>query len=237
MRIKIATLNFWGLPWPFSVDKKKRLEMLVLFIKRNKLDIICLQEIWLNRDFKYLCFKLSEYYSFKPKNFIFNSSGLVIFSKFKLSDSEFYPFNFLFKNFELSRKGFILLKVKIKNKIFKIINTHLYHHQNIFGEKTREKQINLIRKNLDNSPTFILGDFNTINNNWSINKFKIISKKDEPTFSLKNKYVHRGIMKFFNNSDLYCDLILSNSKFRVIKKKIYKTEISDHYFISSEIEL
>ena len=60
--MKLTSINFWGLPWPLSVQKRDRIGKLISFIRKNEFDIICLQEIWKTKDLNLLKTRLKEYY-------------------------------------------------------------------------------------------------------------------------------------------------------------------------------
>ena len=235
MNLKIATLNFWGLPCPLSINKKQRLKKLINLIKDEKIDILALQEIWLNKDIKYIKSKLPNYHILINNNLIFNFSGLLLLSKFPLLENKFHKFK-ISKEFP-SKKGIQKTKIKIFNKEITLLNIHLDYSSNQLSQ-IKKNQIKHITKTLDNSPTLILGDFNTDLPNFNIpDNFKLISQTETKTLNSKNHYVTKRFNKF-HETDWLCDLIFCNFKAKLTKKKIIKKPlISDHYLVISEIHI
>ncbi|CAD5222386.1 unnamed protein product [Bursaphelenchus xylophilus] len=65
MKFKLLTLNVWLLPYPYplgSKDRKYRLEKLCEELKDSDYDVICLQELWNEKDFLYLHSELLRRY-------------------------------------------------------------------------------------------------------------------------------------------------------------------------------
>ncbi|MEM2139144.1 MAG: endonuclease/exonuclease/phosphatase family protein, partial [Candidatus Woesearchaeota archaeon] len=90
MFLKIASINFWGLKKPASIDKEIRLKRLIEFIKNENLSIVCLQEIWLKQDLDFIINNLKDYYfAYDLNNKKKNPSGLLIITKFKILKKSF----------------------------------------------------------------------------------------------------------------------------------------------------
>ncbi|MBU0758472.1 MAG: endonuclease/exonuclease/phosphatase family protein [Nanoarchaeota archaeon] len=248
MKLKIASINIWGLPWPFSVDKEKRLKRLADLIMNESLTIIALQEIWLNWDINALKKKLTGYYFYSSHNALFNPSGLLYISKIPLKKIRYHPFPskkgffvpYFGDNPEFpSKKGILISKMMIDSKLIILINTHLTHSSDPSKSKIMQNQMKFLLKFLNNNPSLIFGDFNIINiNDIPLPKdIKIISKSDSPTRSLDSHY-SRKLFNKFEKINKVCDLILSNFKTKIIEKKIlYAPQISDHCPVIMEIEI
>ncbi|MDD5178561.1 MAG: endonuclease/exonuclease/phosphatase family protein [Candidatus Nanoarchaeia archaeon] len=233
MKLRIVQLNFWGLPWPFSVWRKTRLQDLVEFIQNNKPDIINLSEVWFGSDVEYLELKLKDYHFSHTDFGALNESGLLTISKYPIKFKRFIPFN---RSELFSRKGILISECKINKKTFKIINTHFFHSRKLHKSYVVREQLDRLKNYLDKRvPTILAGDFNLDYDKIKLPFFKIISKINVPTLNKENRYTH----KLFNglySINLRCDLIFSNFKAKILKKEIYKLPLlSDHYLVFSEI--
>ncbi|MDD5331961.1 MAG: endonuclease/exonuclease/phosphatase family protein [Candidatus Nanoarchaeia archaeon] len=232
MRFKVAQLNFWGLPWPFSVWRKTRLEDLVEFIQKNDVDLINLNEVWLGQDICYLKMKLKNYHFSHNRFDNVNDSGLVTISKYPVKFKRFIPFD---KSEIFSGKGILISEMEVDKKKIKVVNTHFFHSRKLHRSHIVKNQLERVKNYLDEFPTIVAGDFNLNYDKVKFPLFKLISKVSIPTLNKDNRYTH----KLFNglySINLKCDLIFSNFKTKVLRKEVYrKPLLSDHYLILSEI--
>lgn len=250
-RIKILDLNTWMLPWPFSKDNKKRLDLLVGLIKELKPDIVSLQEVWLKKYVHWLKKNLSGFYLFSgdTKAGVFNKSGLVILSKFNLIDKKRFTFreNKKFNIIEkIADKGNLQMNFICENKKITFINFQLYNavkenEKDIIGNQFK-KLTEIIKKPDVHSQDLVIlaGDLNLsfkefeeINNGlflYSHNHTFTFSKSDLYTKSRLNPWLCN---KYYKNDFVLVwprkEGIFLNS--RVIKKPL----LSDHYAIFSEV--
>jgi sphingomyelin phosphodiesterase 2 len=108
-KIKVLTLNCWGLPdfitqlWKSKPNKIKRINRMKNISKELILyDIVCLEEVWLEQDkefFKKICFKQGFSYFHSFNSGIIGTSGLLVFSRFKISF--FFKKNIIQLDFQL----------------------------------------------------------------------------------------------------------------------------------------
>lgn len=236
MKIKIASINFWGLPWPLSVDKSKRIRRLADFIKNKNPDIVALQEMWLARDIEFVLSELKDYHHFSPPSSFFNSSGLLLLSKSQLEDCYSAHFDKIYGDYEFARKGFLSAACKIGSRKIRIVNTHLYCPGKPENECIRDKQLNFLKSHLNDLETLVFGDFNT---DWRFikmpEKFKMISSKN-PTVDSGNPYTRRGLNMFNEPKSVTFDMIFSNFQARIVRREVVTMPLmSDHYPVFSEI--
>lgn len=239
MNLKLATINFWGLPWPFSVKKKERLNLLIALINKERFDIVALQEIWTNYDINTIKKNCPGYFVRDQRNPIFNHSGLVILSRFPLHSIRFIPFKGSLMSLEFpSRKGMLQCDADINEQQVQIINSHMYYDTSPEQAKKQKKQLLQLIELLDHRPTFILGDFNRTSEMMNLPKhFKLISERDNASIDLKNKF---STMRFnkINASNRLPDYIFTNMDVSVYKSYlITDTIFSDHYPVVTEIEI
>ncbi|MEK7673416.1 MAG: endonuclease/exonuclease/phosphatase family protein [Patescibacteria group bacterium] len=230
--LKIATLNFWGGPWPFTIHKRARFKKLINIIKKEKFDVLALQEVFMNSDYKKLAsiFK-NKYYFYKKKSFILNSSGLVIMSKFPLFNEKYIPLN---KQYFLA-KGVLQASIKINNRIFEFTNLHLTYCPSY--EVCKEEYSRLMSV-ITSSNSIVMGDFNINFPEFHLPKgYKFLSDPANITLEIKNHYSTAGSNKM-HQPELTIDFIISNANLKVISTKTDNQNIvSDHYLVSSTIAL
>jgi exonuclease III len=238
--VKILSSNLWGLPWPFSKDKKQRFQEFVSFIDSKTPQILCLQEIWFKKEFKFLKEQFSKwkYKSFLKEGLIMNKGGLVTFSSFPIKKGEFMPFitgkiDFKGLKAKLLReeafwpKGFLVVTIEIGRKVFAVINVHMTYLsrecdlQRIMEVKKAEiKQlfnfIESIKSDVDG--IFVGGDFNIdFKKMPSIPKgLKVISDPSIPTLEKINPYAQADN---YHGPDVVCDFILGSTSTKIVAKK------------------
>ena len=193
-------------------------------ILKLEADVIALQEVILDKSNKHLSKlivdKLKGNYIFYTTLKISNKSnyGITIISKYPIKDNFYY----LYEYQDSEKRVIIGAKIKIKSKIYWILNTHLHYET-----KTNNKQLTelydlvgkLNRKNL-----ILMGDLNITPNNKS----------------LKNLYDFFHTYKLENNtfSNKILDYILVSknikSKFNI---ETIDYKVSDHKPVILDIKL
>ncbi|MGM9531798.1 endonuclease/exonuclease/phosphatase family protein, partial [Intestinibacter sp.] len=159
-------------------NKKTTLFQIVKYLKKQRGDVICLQEV-LRHQYEFMKFYLRMNGIF-AENVKSQKYGICIFSKYKIIDKKH-----VFLTSKKEQRGLAYIKLKIdENNYLNIINTHLG-----LNKIERFKQINEILdfvKNINGKDkNIICGDFNeknlSINN---LNDASVALKKDNyPTFS------------------------------------------------------
>lgn len=162
--IEILSYNVNNLPF-----KCKDLNLLNDLIKDK--DIVYLQEVFMyNPNIRKWLKQISKKYKFNvlyiPKinlcKFRVLDSGLVILSKFDFINYKFIPFKKLYNIDYFSNKGILHATIIVNNRIIYLYNIH---NQSIYNKKITEKQVNLMRNNMEyfnlsNKDIIIGGDFN-----------------------------------------------------------------------------
>ncbi|KAA3675018.1 sphingomyelin phosphodiesterase 2 [Paragonimus westermani] len=130
---KVLTFNCWGVFIPFcTVRKNDRLALLIKRLSEGDYDILLLQEIWTDSDFKLLQTSLKNVYSYA--NYFHSNligSGLCIFSKWPIDTIFMHPYgangypHYLHQADWYCGKGIGLARV-ISRKGF-IINLYVTH--------------------------------------------------------------------------------------------------------------
>lgn len=239
MNISIATINIWGLPWPFSIHKRKRVDDCVLLLRKRNIDIVALQEVWTNWDVQRFRSAFPEYHVFAKTNMAYNPSGLMMLSRFPLLENLLMAYSMPFLHKEIpSRKGIMKVETIIAGKKISIINTQLY-----FGTKKeltviQQSQVQQLKTSLPNTPTLLVGDFNMRSEQLEpLKNFSLLS--DPSTLTIDNSTLYA--QKLFNKigaQDRTPDMIWAN--FPVKTSKTYavkKPLISDHFPLVTHIEI
>ena len=93
-QLSIVTFNTFGVPF-FAPDMTKRYKYIAQEINRGPYDIVCLQEIFSYYNFYLIKKKLTHFpYVAYQKNILGPRGGLVIFSKYPLTEQSFFTYAF-----------------------------------------------------------------------------------------------------------------------------------------------
>ncbi|MFA5051914.1 MAG: endonuclease/exonuclease/phosphatase family protein [Patescibacteria group bacterium] len=239
MRLKIATFNFWGLPWPFSVRRVARLRMLADLVSRERFDIVACQEVWLRQDIRRLRRWLPEYQLCDQCPCLFNRSGLIFLSRLPLSCGLFLPYDMPVISWEFpSKKGILRAQIVINGQPFQIINTHVLYTPNATQTRLQKRQLDQLIDVLDNRPTFLFGDFNREFDAMHLPEhFSLISENTKPSISMTNRFAKMRLNKI-GMSDRLPDYIFVNFPVRSARSYfINRPIISDHYPVVAEVDI
>lgn len=242
MKLKIGTINFWGGSALLIKDKRRRFDKLVALIKKEKFGVLALQEVWSKADAKKLQKVFGDYHFYRESGLMTNRFGLVLMSRFKIQRGASKKFGrkfnwksffrkFIFKE-SFFDKGY--QKCKLDKMGVTVVNTHV----NYTVDKRKLHLEKLFGSDLRGDRVFVCGDFNCDYKNISLPKgFKFVSDLSKPTLASKNPYSNTLFNKFhFDNWT--CDLIITNSKARVLKRKTFvEPVVSDHFLVSTEIDI
>ena len=237
MQLRVATFNVWGLPWPFSVHKRKRFQQLLGFIHDTSPDIFALQEIWLNYDIHALADALPEYHVFAKHWKLYNPSGLVLISRFPITSSVYLPFHIRTFHKEMpAQKGILACECRLNGRTIQLLNTHVYYSSTEFQSKEQISQVKKLVAFLDRRPTLLFGDFNVSYEKLSLPKdFSIISDMGTNSMDDNNLYRNSRFNKV-NMSNRLPDMMFANFPVKVIRKFIAtETSMSDHYPVVTDI--
>jgi len=236
VEIKIFNLNCWLLPTPLSSDNWERLGRIVKLIKKYDPDIVALQEVWRKKYADYLQKELREYFCYAGKK-LFNRPGLVTLLKVK---PLFFKRGVFRKSKKFNRlekfasKGYQRFLLKIRNKKFIFINTHLYTAFNPDANKQALTEFEYLKKLCGQKKVVLVGDLNIgektfekLNNGF----FKYESDKSLERLGI-TKYRKKRFSRF-GQSSKRVDYILvrgvGGSKIKLNRQIIKKPEVSDHF--------
>lgn len=225
--IKILSYNIQRIPLYF----RPNIDVKYLFEKTES-DIICLQEdftqisqsnLYINDEISIIRPSVSKYYKLA-------NSGLTIYSKLKINNSIFIPFNSASYEEKIADKGFLI--VELDNLI--LINTHLQYGDNKCADKQINYIISYIKNNYkSNRRIAIVGDFNIDLRNITIPYFdKIIpttpthySSKKNPKFNTLASLENLSISEKNNYDPNYID----GGFYSNLKLKSVNYDILDKY--------
>ncbi|XP_078324185.1 putative neutral sphingomyelinase isoform X1 [Crassostrea virginica] len=132
--LHVLTLNCWGVPVPFaSKYRKERFHAIAEEISKRKFDLVILQEVWAESDFKLLqehILKVMPYSHYFQSGTI--GSGVCVFSKLVIEDSFYhlFPLNGYFHKIQhgdwFGGKGLGMCRVSIQGISINIYCTHLH---------------------------------------------------------------------------------------------------------------
>lgn len=266
MALKVISSNAFQMG-SHSEDNELRKERLIDVIRKENFDVAGFQEIWFEKDFNTIFDEFKNNYdffvSFNKKSLSIskftNYSGLVLMSKREFKDKRFFEYSKQ-SLLECAKKGIQKGTIRYKSKNVALFNTHMaFNNLLAIPYKINEAflfklQINMskqseIQKSQTNElksvvnkgvgPRIIMGDFNTFENYRDVlpDGFKIVSQIDESTRSNENPYSSVGFNVAFKNKYV-SDVIMASNEFECLENKLIKKPVvSDHYIISSRLDL
>ncbi len=194
------------------------------FLKKSKVDIICLQEVNESSKIGFQVSSLKEelnMYSHFGANVVNNNTnyGLATYSKYKIIDEKH-----IYLSSAKEQRGFIDTIVSVKNKKLHIINVHLG-----LEDKERDKQIKELEsyiKNIKKEYFIILGDFN------------------QADIILKNRDI-KDVAQELNKSNILTfsigleriDYMFVSNNIEIKSYEVLKERMSDHYPIMAKFYL
>lgn len=145
--IRILTYNMFLRPLVHTNSDDHKYERLVDFFDELKdFDIICFQEVFSFVNFRKELLILEAakrgfyyYYGSPEPGFLSPFSfdaGLLIISRFKIEETDFYPFTYANDIDAIVNKGLLYVKIKVKNNYIHLMTTHL---QATYYQKKEEK--------------------------------------------------------------------------------------------------
>lgn len=211
--LNIFTLNCWGIPI-VSKDRKERMKGIAQYLLTSAHNIVCLQEIWSEKDFIYFRDTLK---SVLPYSHYFYSgvlgSGLCVFSKWIIQDVFFHqwPLNGYIHKVQhgdwFGGKGVGLCRIKFENKFLNVYCTHLhaeYHEDDMYLAHrvlqafSTAKFVNLTACSADVS--ILAGDLNTAPGDLSFRLLTSIPALLDP-FELEHENTNPDIARACGTSD------------------------------------
>ena len=151
--MNIVTFNIACIPKYINLlnNEKKRLHHIKNLLKKLNPDIILLQEVFssYSRDILKTFLKKNNYnIILSPNTYLYLNGGLLIASKYKIIDSDYYSYKNYFGEDSLSYKGILYAQIIINNKIINIFNTHtnnikplfsiIYNSHELFNKQLKE---------------------------------------------------------------------------------------------------
>ena len=201
---------------------------ILFLLKKEDVDIICLQEVFDNSIIDILIKELCNYYYFKLDNYFFWKDGLIIFSKFKIQNTKFKKFKNCHGFENIISKGILSVLVydTVSKKNIWIHNTHLQASNNLFSKK---KSVNIRKKQLLEINDY----FNTISTTDHIlcGDFNIFFKDlKNYKFFFDNYNFNKNELITFPAYNQQFDYILYSFNCK-INYEIIKNNFSDHYLL------
>ncbi|XP_032671814.1 putative neutral sphingomyelinase [Odontomachus brunneus] len=132
----ILTLNCWGIPY-VSKNRAARISAIAEKCASREYDIVCLQEVWSDNDFKTIKTQVQEVlpYSHYFYSGVFGS-GVCVLSRYPIHEVMFHkwPLNGYVHKIHhgdwFGGKGVGLCKIKIRNMNVNVYNVHLHAEYN-----------------------------------------------------------------------------------------------------------
>lgn len=165
--IKIVSWNVFLRPEILPDYQLERVDQISATLMKTEADVLCLQELFHSRFKKRLMDSLSSVYPYyvKPgKRGLRFTSGLMIFSKYKIIDYDISYYTNSSGVDKMARKGIQSATIRFKDTNLVIANTHLQSGQGVKEQMVRSfqyRRINTMMQDYYRKDFWIVGDFNT----------------------------------------------------------------------------
>ena len=174
MRLRLVTLNVWGLPEPLARDVVDRVEAIAAHLRQVEVDVVCFQEAWTWEVKKRLMATASgsRYPHAWCRKENFGGGGLLVLSRLPILEARFIPY--VLKGLPqrihhadyYAGKGFAHLRLATEGGSVSVVNTHL--HAQYAGDGVseyvgiRSGQVVQLAAYLTDiaEPLLVAGDFN-----------------------------------------------------------------------------
>jgi len=242
--LKIVSYNVNGLFLHYNHQNYVNISKYIRYLfTEEKIDIICLQEVWEKNILDLIIDNLKDlnlFYTIPPTNKKYclgENSGLVTISKYPIILSDFEKYDRLNLSCSMTNKGFQYIIIKVNDNHISIINTHLqssFTKYNLHYQNTAIYQMDMIKQYLlkyNVKNCLILGDLNLKS------EFINLFLKDNDEFKIK--YNYDNLITFPNQNELLDYFIFYNNIFteKNIDFKIFNNiYYSDHYPIMLTIK-
>lgn len=214
--------------------KDKSLEILK-FLKKEKLDVFNLQEVYskIDKDLKNNLFNtkysINGKYRFLLKVILnrFNEKNPIITNKKVLSTKTYHLPVFP----SITKRIMTKVEIDLDGEIISIYNTHLDYKYISVRKRELKRIINIIKN--DSNPIILTGDFNLKTNNIYFKEFI----KDMKSIGIKHIDVGEKTLKI-SKYHRAIDHIFISDKFKLKSKRlITNLDISDHYPIIIRVDI
>lgn len=174
--MRIVTFNTWGVP--FTADLEMRTWALSQILASCHYDIVCLQEVWLKKNFDTISngarsSGLVYQHHFKSGR---AGSGLVILSRHPILDADFHKFRLggridtKFRGDYLVGKGIGFARIQTPTGLLDVFNTHPNaqydpdEHDEYKAHRAGQhyEVTQFVRHHSGNHPFIVMGDFNML---------------------------------------------------------------------------
>ncbi|XP_018568210.1 putative neutral sphingomyelinase [Anoplophora glabripennis] len=132
LELKIFTLNCWGLA-VVSKNRKERIQAIAEVLATSQYDVVCLQEVWTDRDYNLIRKKVSGVLPFSHYFYSgVTGSGVCILSRHPIEETFFHQWSVngyihkLHHGDWFGGKGVGLCKLKINNFNINVYSAHLH---------------------------------------------------------------------------------------------------------------
>ena len=174
MRVRVATLNVWGLPEPFSERLPNRMKAIGARMAALDLDVMAFQEVWtaeahrLLRDAGRRIGLVHKWH----RHSAFGGSGLLVISRLPIEEKRFDKFSLAGLPERVDHadyyggKGFARLRLHTDHGPFTLIDTHLHarYRQDVphgyLGHRVGEVVELSMASHETRDPIIAVGDFN-----------------------------------------------------------------------------
>ncbi|MEH1865087.1 MAG: endonuclease/exonuclease/phosphatase family protein [Nostoc sp.] len=206
-----------------------RLDSIIAEVQKLNPDIVGFSEVWANDSKKKFISALKsqlEYSAWdKNEDPLEIGSGLLLLSRFPLSNVSFTKYNKLSGSDSKSQKGFLIATAKIDSQKLLIVHTHTQADDNNDAIEARKQNINQLHSSISSAadrsiPVILLGDLNITGENESgtstkeyeflcdilkqsqmFDSYRTLNPNTAPDLGYTCDAVHNKLIKYFAPND------------------------------------
>lgn len=166
--VTVLSWNVFLRPAILKDDQMHRVDSIAAFLDTSDADVLVLQEVFHRRARKRLCSILDSTYTYKtargPVSFWGVPSGVLVFSKYPITEHRFKPFKRATGSDRMARKSVVRTEIEVNGKPLEIYGTHMQAGGGGKRKRIRQNQLNAIQtfalNGNDSVPQIFAGDFN-----------------------------------------------------------------------------
>ena len=231
----MLTISTFNVQNDIKKYKKEKKDLILDYLKKNRIDILNLQEVYslldrdLKKELKKINYSSHGNYRFRLKKILnpFNEKTPVVTNKkiikYKTYHLPFFP--------SLTKRVLTKVIIEDNNEKISVYNTHIDYKSDFIKERQLKKIIKIIKK--DKNKIILTGDFNLKNNKPLFQEFiKILD-----SLNIKHVDIHSKTLKW-SKYNRAIDHIFVSKDFRIISKELVTNiPTSDHYPVLIKVDL
>lgn len=164
--LHVVAWNVFLRPGVLQDNQLGRVHDIASYLNQTNADVLVLQEVFHHKSRRLLRKDLEDKYPYHTSvgkgSWLGVSSGVIIYSKYPISNEKHVYFKRAVRADKMAKKGGVLAELELNHRSINIVGTHLQAGQGEIEVEIRKEQIEMLKKLSSNSSkeTIFAGDFN-----------------------------------------------------------------------------